>query len=156
VSIPNGNRSTLDETIALIEAEPKVWVRIGASLQEDGKWYARLAELTSGAAPPGWTAKEWTYPQAVFVASLRTCKAVAKWLRSAQASVAGRKVVLPAGSGQTSWERQQSQAPTGFERLDWPMLGTTLAYVDNRPDPADHLISDRGAPSFVRFFNAAA
>lgn len=156
VGVPSGNRSTLDETLALIEAEPKVWVRIGASLQEDGKWYARLAELTSGAAPPGWTAHEWLYPQAIFVASVRSGKAVAKWLGLADARVAGRKVVLPAVGGGTSWERQQSHAPTGFETLDWPATGTTLAYIDNRPEPADNLISDSGAPSFVRFFNATA
>jgi hypothetical protein len=156
VGIPAGNRSALDETLALIETEPKVWVRIGASVQEDGKWYARLVELTSGVPPPGWTAKEWLYPQVIFVASRRTGKAVAKWLRKAQANVAGRQVVLPEVRGQTSWERQQSHAPSSFERLDWPVTETTLAHVDNRPEPPDHLISDSGAPSFVRFHNAAA
>jgi hypothetical protein len=156
VGIPNGNRSELDETIALIQAEAKVWVRIGASLQEDGKWYARLVELTSGAPPPGWTAREWLYPQVIFVASLRTGKAVAKWLRCAEARVAGRTVSLPELRGQASWQRQQSHAPTSFERLDWPVTETTLAYVENRSEPPDHLISDSGAPSFVRFHNAAA
>jgi Putative DNA-binding domain len=156
VGVPTGNRSELDETLALIEAEARVWVRIGASLQEDGKWYARLVELTSGAPPPGWKAREWLYPQVIFVASVLTGKAVAKWLRSAQARVAGRKVVFPAVRGQASWQRQQSHAPSSFERLDWPVTETTLAHVENRSEPSDHLISNSGAPSFVRFHNAAA
>ena len=156
VGIPNRNRSELDETIALIEAEAKVWVRIGASFQEDGKWYARLVELTSGAPPPGWKAREWLYPQVFFVASVQTGKAVAKWLRSAEARVARCKILLPEVRGQASWQRQQSHAPSSFERLDWPVTETTLAHVENRSEPPDHLISDNGAPSFVRFHNAAA
>ena len=156
MGIPTGNRSELDEPIALIEAEPKVWVRIGASLQEDGHWYARLAELISGAPPPAWTAREWLYPQVVFVASVRTGKAVAKWLRRAEARVAGRKVVLPIVRGQASWQRQQSNSPSSFQRLDWPVTETTLAHMDNRSEPSDHLISEGAAPSFVRFHYAAA
>ncbi len=156
MGIPTGNRSELEETIALIEAEAKVWVRIGASLQEDGKWYARLAELTSGAPPPGWKAREWLYPQVFFVANVRTGKAVAKWLRSSEAHVAGCKILLPEVRGQASWQRQQSHAPSSFERLDWPVTETTLAHVENRSEPPDHLISGSGAPSFVRFHNAAA
>jgi hypothetical protein len=156
VDFPNDGTRTLDETLTLIAAQPQVWVRIGASLREDGKWYARLAEFTSGGAPVGWTPIEWSYPQALFAASLISGDALCQWVRGAEASVAGKQVVLPTPYGQNSWEREQSQAPTGFERLPWPMAGTTLAMVDNRSDPSGHLVSAEDAPSFMRFYNGAA
>ena len=156
MDFPNEGSRTLDETITLIGAQPQVWVRIGASLREDGKWYARLAEFTSGGAPAGWSVKEWAYPQALFAASIVSGEVLGQWLRSAEASVAGKQVILPAPYGQTSWEREQSQAPTGFERLAWPMTGTTIAMVENRSEPSGHLVSAEDAPSFMRFYNGAA
>jgi hypothetical protein len=142
--------------LSLIASEDRVWFRIGAVLREDGLWHVRLAELTGGAAPPSWEARQWYYPETVFAGGVEVGRTVAGWFRASTAAVANRAMVLPPVFGQVTCERQQSFAPTGFEPLAWPMAEAVLAQVDSRGEPPGHLVSGEGAPSFVRFFNAAA
>src|ERR1035437_223543 len=77
MSAPTDKATSFDEAIRHIRAESAVWVRMAAVLRDDGKWYARLVELTTGSAPPSWTLMEWNYSRALFAAVLETGASVA-------------------------------------------------------------------------------
>lgn len=56
---PSAARTGADEALTHLAGEPAVWVRVAAVVDETGVLLARLVELTSGEAPPGWERRSW-------------------------------------------------------------------------------------------------
>jgi hypothetical protein len=156
MSAPTDKATSFDEAIRHIRAESAVWVRMAAVLRDDGKWYARLVELTTGSAPPSWTLMEWNYSRALFAAVLETGASVAEWLPGGLVTLSCREIVLPQADSTLRWERHQSRAPASLEALEWPSVETRIAFVDSQSEPNERLVSASGAPSFVNFHTAAA
>ena len=156
MSAPTTQRTSLDEAIGHVIAERRIWVRMAATLREDRNWYARLVELTSGAAPPSWQPMVWDYPSALLYAAIQRGSVVAEWLRDASVTLEGREIVLPKPNGSLLWERRQSRSPAEYEKLDWPVTQSTIANVDNQADPHGPLVSGKDAPSFISLDTAAA
>lgn len=157
MSAPILRSTTLDEGIEHIVTEPSIWMRIAATLKDDGKWHAKLLELTSGAAPPSWEMQEWQYPRVLFAAMTHRGETVANWLRTGNLTLGDRQVFLPSTMDSLAWERRQSRSQGPYESLEWPVTETTVATVDGSlGEPQAPLVSDEGAPSFVSFYTAAA
>ena len=149
--------TTLDEGIEHIVTEPNIWMRIAAILEDDGKWHAKLLELTSGAAPPSWEMQEWQYPRVLFAAMTHRGETVANWLRTGTLTLGDLHVALPPAMSALTWERRQSRSQAPYESLEWPVTETTVATVDGSSgEPQGHLLSAEDAPSFVNFYTAAA
>lgn len=156
MSAPVTPTTSLEDGIRHIAADDIVWVRVAAVRRDDGIWYARLVELTAGAAPPSWSESAWEYPWAVFVATTRSGAAVANWLATRTIDLKDRDIRLPEMSASLMWERRQSRSPASYESLEWPVTETTLAQVDFQAEPSGYLVSGEDAPSFVNFYTAAA
>ncbi len=156
MTAPKTQRTSLDEAIGHIAAETKIWVRVAAVRRDDDKWHARLVELTSGAPPPSWKPLTWDYPWALLTARVESGKAVGEWVRASSINLDDREIVLPTAMDSLLWERRQSQSPSGYEKLEWPVVETTLAQVDNQAEPQGPLVSAMDAPSFINLYTAAA
>jgi len=146
----------LEQALACIESEAAVWWRLAASDEQDG-WLARLVEITTGAAPPGWEDCDWVYPNCVFRSRVDSGPAVAGWLRKGVIDVGDQQVTLPELTRPVSWERRQSRSPAVYEALDWPVTVMALSTLTTGPtEPRGHLVSAGDAPSFLNFFTACA
>lgn len=158
MTAPADQRTTSDEALEHIAAEPVVWTRVAATRDDNGTWSIRLLELVSGPeAPPSWERHAWGYPRARFEASADSGDVVAKWLSAGRVQVGDDEAVLPELSGSVSWERRQSRSPAPYETLAWPVTEATLSVSTSTPgDPPGHLVSAEDAPSFVDFYTAAA
>jgi Putative DNA-binding domain len=98
----------------------------------------------------------WEYPWAVFSATIQTGAVISEWVHGLSATLEGREIVLPKPMDQLNWERRQSRSPSSFERLDWPVMETSVAFVDSQTEPNGPLVSGAGAPSFINLYTAAA
>jgi hypothetical protein len=158
VTAPNTQRTTLEEALDHIAAEPLVWTRAAAVSDDSSAWALRLLELTSGPeAPPSWEAQTWEYPVALFTASAESGEALSEWLRTGCVPLAGRECSLLELAPSVMWERRQSRSPAPYERLEWPVTDASLSQTSStQAEPQGHLVSGSGAPSFVNFYTAAA
>ena len=93
MSAPRSQRTSFADAVALIAAESSVWVRVAAILRDEGTWDTRLLELTSGAAPPGWSPMAWDYPWALFAATQLTGEAVAPSLFAVMVALGKERTV---------------------------------------------------------------
>lgn len=153
---PAAARTSIDEALTHLADEPVVWVRVAAVAEETGALIARLVELTSGEAPPGWERRLWEYPSASFLATVDAGETVARWLQSGL-PIGDRSVAVPALSDSVAWERRQSGGAGPLETLEWPSVETALSASHSTfAEPAGHLVSSSGAPSFVNYYTAAA
>ena len=142
--------------LAYLRQEPVVWVRMAAVLRDDGRWHARLVELTTGAAPHGWTELAWRYPAVLLAASEMPGGSVEEALGLGRMAIAGCDITTPPLRGAPHWERRQSRAPNQLQALDWPAEEATVGDVDPQAEPHEPLVSADGAPSFTDFSTAAA
>lgn len=134
-------RTDLDQTLTHLASESAVWVRAAAVVDETGALLARLVELTSGEAPPGWQRRLWEYPSASFLATVDTGETVVTWLRSGM-PIGDRSVAVPALSDSLAWERLQSGGAGQLETLEWPSVEMRLsASYSTSAEPAGHLVS---------------
>lgn len=153
---PATTRTGLDEALNHVAGEPAVWVRAAALVDESGAFQARLVELTSGDAPPGWERRSWEYPSASFLATVDAGATVVEWLRSG-IPIGDLSIEVPALSDIVAWERRQSGGAGPLEALEWPAVETTLsASYSSFAEPTGHLVSTSDAPSFVNYYAAAA
>lgn len=150
------SRTTLAEALSDLSDEPAVWVRVAAVVDDDGSWVARMLELTSGVAPPGWDRRRWEYREAVFVATVDSGEHVAEALRAGLALPDGT-IVVSSLAESVAWERRQSGGQGALEALEWPSVEAALsASYSTRAEPTGHLVSASDAPSFVNYYAAAA
>ncbi len=82
--------TTLEEVIERIARSENVWVRVASGDDNNGTWRVRLLDFVAGPEPPGWTARQWVYPNACFEASVQTGQAVSDWIRAGALPVGGR------------------------------------------------------------------
>src|SRR5437868_2989335 len=69
VTAPTAQRTTLADALEHVRAEPLLWTRTAALLDDNGMWTVRLLELVSGPiAPPSWEPQTWEYPRVAFIA----------------------------------------------------------------------------------------
>jgi hypothetical protein len=146
-----------EDIIALVEAEPTLWIRLAAARVND-EWHETHLEITSGIAPPRFMTRRWGYDEALFVSFEIDGSTVAEWLR--QGVVARDNVMVklpPVPEGQTlQWYRRSSrQACCGWETLDWPMTSYQLAGQLLATGRGSGALIGQG-PSFVRFAEAVA
>lgn len=154
MTAPHDTYVSWEETLAHIEAEETVWIRLAAVLVEEG-WQACQLELTSGTAPPAWEPGEALYVKAWFVATVASGAEVAKWLGAGQMVVCGRTVELSQGSNQVNWDRKASGVPGQFAPLLWPSTEASLpTHFQGHQEPQGHLIAP-DLPSFVNYSTAA-
>lgn len=148
---------SIGDALNLLAAEEVVWARIAAVREDDSSQHARLVELTSGAPPPNWEGTEWDYPAATFLGVLDSGPTLVAWLQSEGVVLGGHAVKVPELAPSVSWERRQSCATGIYEPLPWASAEVILSQSGvTHADPQGHLISARGAPSFVNFYAAAA
>jgi len=83
-----------EELVDAVHAQGRVWVRLGAVLNED-IWTALVYDLVAPVEPPRWRELAWLYPEAVFYAFTGSGPAVAKWLCAGRVPVAAGEVTLP-------------------------------------------------------------
>ena len=141
----------------LLEVEDIVWVRLGASRDED-EWHESIMEVTSGIAPPRWSPKRWVYDEVIFMAAQVTGSDVALWLRTGSINLDGTVIKLPvAQEGQPLqwWTYSSNTTQTGLEPLLWPIKSYQLAPQPLKNGPGSGSMIGDG-PSFVRFAQAAA
>ena len=157
MTAPSTRTTTFEEALEHIAAEPAVWVRAAAGMDDAGVWQARLLELTSGEAPPSWEQQVWEYPAALLAAHVLSGPEVVSGLRSRSLQVGTHEIALPEMTTVATWERRQSRSQAAYEALDWPVTETTLSLtVGGIPEPQGHLVSEGNAPSFVSFYVAGA
>ena len=149
---PAAGRTGIDEALAHVAGEPAVWLRVAAVVDETGTWVARLLEVASGEAPPGWERRLWPYPRACFLAAVGAGETVATWLQSG-VPIGDRCIAVPALGDSVAWERRQSGGAGPLETLAWPSVDTTLsASYSTFAEPGGHLVSSSTeAPSFVNY-----
>lgn len=146
-----------DEVLALIAPEPRLWLRI-AAVTVNEECHETHLEITSGVAPPRWSARRWAYDEALFWSFETDGPTLSAWLQAgeiAKDDVAIKLPIVPNGQ-RVQWHRQASQRPyAGLETLLWPVTSYKLASQPLATDPgAGSLIGD--GPSFVRFPEAVA
>jgi hypothetical protein len=144
-----------EDVVALVDAEPTLWVRVAAVRQED-HWDATHVEMTSGVAPASWASRRWSYDEVVFLSCEISGSEGAAWLRSHEAEIDGVTVRL-AGTpeGHTlQWHKRSSLQKYGFfDPLPWPSTLYDLASQSSASGPGfGSLIGD--GPSFVSFAQA--
>jgi len=148
----------LTELLEQLKPEPRLWVRLAAT-ESDGRWIARLLEVTSGEQPPHWTPRRWEYPEAFFVAAVRSGTQVVRWLTTRKARALSRSVSFDELDDTVSCERRESGWTGGiaYEPLRWPCEQWQLVRSQSgRPQlPFGHLVA-ASSPSFVSFDAAAA
>ncbi|MDA8309424.1 MAG: ATP-binding protein [Actinomycetota bacterium] len=145
-----------EEVLALLAAEQRLWLRI-AAVAVNEEWHETHLEITSGVAPPRWSARRWAYDDALFWSFETDGPTVAGWLQGgeiARDDVTIKLPVVPNGQ-RVQWRRLASKQQWSSQTLDWPTKSYQLA-----PQP---LAQGRGAgsligngPSFVRFAEAVA
>jgi len=152
VTPPAAGRTGIDEALTHVAGEPAVWLRVAAVVDETGSWVARLLEVASGEAPPGWERRVWRYPSACFLAVVEAGETVATWLQSG-VPIGDRCIAVPALRDSVAWERRQSGGAGPLETLGWPSVETTLsASYSTFADPGGHLVSSSTeGPSFVNY-----
>lgn len=144
----------LDSLAETLEATPKIWVRMAASLEED--WLIRVLEVTTGEPPPAWKPRRWVYPNAILMSLTREGRQVAKWLRSRKISVRPYQISLEGIADTAYVDRRESHWPGLYEPLEWPSDEWRLSYrQEYTRQPPDDLVSD-DAPSFITFDVAAS
>lgn len=146
-----------EEVVALVDAEPTLWVR-GAAVRQEDHWDATHVEMTSGVAPENWALRRWTYDEVIFLSCEISGSEGAAWLRSNEAEIDGVEVRL-AGTpeGHTlQWHKRSSLQKYGFfDPLPWPSTLYDLASQSSASGPGfGSLIGD--GPSFVSFAQAVA
>jgi len=151
-------RTTLDEALEYVAAEPVVWTRFAAAADENDSWSVRLFEITSGPhPPPSWEPRAWTYPSVIFEALAEPGPAVADWIRAGRVVARNQEFALAERAASIMWERRQSGSLAPYETLDWPVTEATLSQpLRSYGEPQGHLMSADDAPSFVNFYTAAA
>lgn len=143
--------------VALVEAEPALWVRVAAARVND-EWHSTHLEVTSGVAPPLFTARSWKYDEALLLSFEIDGPTMARWLGEgslATADVTIKLATVPEGQTVQWYRRSSRQAYGGWESLEWPMTSYQLA--------SQPLATGRGfgavigdGPSFVRYGEAVA
>jgi hypothetical protein len=157
VTAPTIESTTLETAFEHIGAESAVWLRMAAVRGEEGGWTAGPVELTSGSWPPSWEQRTWEYPDALFVADVRSGRDIVAALRAGSLCVGEHAIALPELTPTPRWDRRQSHSPGVFEALEWPSTETQLSTLTgNSPQPQGHMLSGNDAPSFVSFYAAAA
>lgn len=147
------------EALARLGEHTAAWVRVAAVRPSQADpWKVRLLEITTGAAPPQWEQRIWTYPTAIFDAYESTGPEMRDMLTNAVVRVGSEMVPLAPQGDSASNERRPSRTRyVPFQRLDWPTDETTLNLVDaQQSEPIGDLFSDEDAPSFAIFYHAAA
>ena len=146
-----------EDIIALVEEQSTLWVRIAAARQGD-EWHETQLEITSGIAPPRWSARAWDYDEAVFRSFQSDGPTIATWLRHGEITRDDVVIKLPVVTSEQTvqWNRRSSlQAYDGFETLPWPMTSYQLASQPLAAGRGSGAIIGNG-PSFVRFAEAVA
>jgi hypothetical protein len=139
-----------------IANRPVIWCRLGAT-ESEGRWQARLLELTAGESPPGWSDTRWEYPRALLFAFKRRGSALARSLSSRAIRIHSHQVMLDRLGDSATGERRQSGWVGGaYEPLGWPIDEWRFtASIATIPQSVAELISD-SAPTFSSFDEAAA
>lgn len=145
------------EVLALLDDQERVWVRVGAVLDND-VWATALLEVIAPEPPPTWEVVAWEYPRACFYALDRSGPTVARWLRDGKLSVNGRTITVPQVPPEQDVQvtGNASNASTGNGRLPWPTNSYPLTTSQPLARPADGMLIAAGSPSFFRFGNAVA
>lgn len=143
--------------VALVEAEPALWVRVAAARVND-EWHSTHLEVTSGVAPPLFTARSWNYDEALFLSFEIDGPTMARWLGEGCLSRADFtiKLATPPDGQTVQWYRRSSrQAYGGWETLGWPMTSYQLATQPLAAGRGTGAVIGDG-PSFVRYGDAVA
>lgn len=146
---------SLEEVIAKLRVEPRVWVRLAAMYPGD-EWRLATLEIVSGDRPPRWQRQRWLYERAAFIASAMRGAVAARWLEKKRVVQRPLSLLLGELGEQAQVERRDSHWPGIFEALPWPVREWKLSV---RSDFSHHLHDElvaEGAPAFLNFDRAAA
>jgi len=134
-----------------LASERFAWVRLAAALV-DGVWTQVVLDITTGAAPPGFTPLRWQYGCAVLLAEKRKGAVVARFLRAGRWQSGQLRVDLAPVNEEVlrSDRRASNDGEYGGEPLTWPSMATSLMNHGNVNIPPEPLIG-REAPTFLTF-----
>jgi len=148
-------RESIDSLLADLGATKRPqWGRWAVDRDGD-KWRLRYAEVTIGAAPPGYASRKWVYPNHVFLEQRTTLNQLGAALRGRRVRVCGFRFMSLDLHDSASSTRLQSSADYGGHRLPWPV--TRFEFSAKQPVSAsggsEPLISTK-SPSFA-YYEAA-